>query len=269
MKARYGVAWLMVSGGLAVMLSGCVAPPEHKESAIERPSSEQPSSSRGRTGAKLHVELGTAYLQAARLGVALDEANTAIAFDSSYAPAHLLKGLVYAELEQFSLAKPSFEDAARLAPGDPEVNNAYGWFLCSQGQEDAGLARLEQAARNPYFSTPGKAWANAGLCLLRKKDDAAAEERFLRAVAQDDRDLVSLYFVADINLRLNRALRAKQWIDTLQSKKADPGVDIVWLALRIERKLGNEETVRKYAEKLRTSFPGTVEYQDYLQGKFE
>lgn len=269
MMKRCGVVGLL--GCLAIVLVGCVAPGEQKGSAlaIERPSSEQPSSARGRPGAKLHVELGTAYLQAARLGVALDEANIALAFDSSYAPAHLLKGLVYAELEQFSLAKPAFEEASRLAPGDPEINNAYGWFLCAQGQEDLGLPRLEQAARNPYFSSPGKAWANAGLCLLRKNEDSAAEERFLRALAQDDRDVVSLFFLADINFRLNRALRAKQWIDQLMNKRAELGVDVIWLALRIERKLGNDEAVRKYVEKMRADFSGTVEYQDYLQGKFE
>lgn len=264
---RFLGAGLLTCASLALV--GCVTPVEQKAPAIERPSSEQPSTTRGRPGAKLHVELGTAYLQAARMGVALDESNIAIAFDSTYAPAYLLKGLVYAELEQFAAAKPAFEEASRLAPGDPEINNAYGWFLCSQGQEDAGLLRLEQAARNPYFSTPGKAWANAGLCLLRKKDDLGAEERFLRAVAQDDRDAVSMYFLADINLRLNRPLRAKQWIDLLMNKRPDPGVDIIWLALRIERKLGNEDALRKYVEKMRADFFGTVEYQDYLQGKFE
>lgn len=268
MTKHYGVAGLLV--GLAVGLSGCVSSPvEQKAPEIERPSSEQPSTERGRPGAKLHTELGTAYLQAARMGVALDEANAAIKFDPTYAPAYLLKGLVYAEIEQFDAAKPAFEQAARLAPGDPDVNNAYGWFLCSQGQEDAGLQRLEQAARNPYFSTPGKAWANAGLCLLRKKDDLAAEERFLRAVAQDDRDAVSMYFLADINLRLDRGLRAKQWVDTLMNKRPEQGVDLLWLALRIERRLGNEDAVRKYAEKLRADFPGSIEYQNFLQGKFE
>jgi len=253
----------------ALVLGGCVAPSDQKPLAIERPSGEQPSAVKGRPGAKLHVELGTAYMQAARLGVALDESNIAIAFDPTYAPAYLLKGLVYAELEQYPAARPAFEEASRLAPGDPDINNAYGWFLCSQGQEDLGLQRLEQAARNPYFGNPGKAWANAGLCLLRKKDDAGAEERFLRAFAQDERDVVSLYFLADINLRTNRALRAKQWIDQLMNKRADPGADVIWLALRIERKLGNEDAVRKYVEKMRADFSGTVEYQDYLQGKFQ
>ncbi len=255
-----------------VFLAGCATSPESPLNALsspERPSSDQPNQTRVRLAAKRHVELGMAYLKVARLGVALDEANIAVAIDASYAPGHLLKGLVYAELEQFGSARPSFEEAARIAPGDPEVNNAYGWFLCSQGHEALGVQRLEQAARNPYFSSPGKAWANAGMCLLRKKDDAGAEEKFLRAIAQDERDTVSLFYLADIALRNDVPLRAKQWIDLLMDRKADIGVETLWLALRVERKLNNELAVRKYAERMYADFPGSVEYQNYLKGKFE
>jgi type IV pilus assembly protein PilF len=236
---------------------------------IDRPSSEQPSNLPGRAGAKLHTELGTAYMQAARLGVALDEANIAIAFDSTYPAAHLLKALVYAELDQMAAARPAFETASRLAPGAPDVNNAYGWFLCSQGQIDEGLMRLEQAARNPYFASPARAWTNAALCMLLKKDDVGAEERFLRATALDDHLVMPLFYLADISLRNGRFLRAKQWIDQLMNTKPDVGVDVLWLALRIERKLDNDAAVKKYAEKMRSDFPGSIEYQNYLQGKFE
>lgn len=262
----------LVSGLLAALLAGCVAstaPSSGVQTVPERPSSDQPTQTRVRLAAKRHVELGMAYLKVARLGVALDEANIAVAIDTTYAPGHLLKALVYAELEQFDAARPAFEEATRLAPGDPEINNAYGWFLCSQGQETQGLSRLEQAARNPYFSTPAKAWANAGMCLMRKKDDAGAEERFLRAIAQDDQDTVSLFFLADIALRNDVPLRAKQWADALMSKKVEPGADVLWLALRVERKLGNEDAVKRLAERMRTDFPGSVEYQNYLKGKFE
>ena len=263
---------VLVLGLLVSLLAGCATGTGPSSSALsvpERPSSDQPIQTRARLAAKRHVELGTAYLRVARLGVALDEANIAVAIDTTYAPGHLLKALVYAELEQFDVARPAFEEAARLAPGDPEINNAYGWFLCSQGQETQGLLRLEQAARNPYFTTPAKAWANAGMCLMHKKDDVGAEERFLRAIAQDEQDTVSLFFLAEIALRNDMPLRAKQWVDALMSKKLDPGADVLWLVLRVEQKMGNEEAVKRLAERLRTDFPGSLEYQNYLKGKFE
>lgn len=260
--------------GVVFGMAGCVAPQNYKaqepkvSEVVERPVADQPITSKARTSAKLHTELGVAYLQAARVGVALDEANQALSYDQTYAPAHLLKAQVYVELEQYSLARPEFEEAVRLAPGDPTVNNTYGWFLCSQGQEGQGLQRLEMAARNPYYATPAKSWANAGLCYLRLKQDAQAEERFVRAYTLDEREPMPLYHLAQINLRAERYMRAKQFVDQLMNRQ-EPNADVLWLALRIERKLGNTESVRRFADKLRNDFPGSIEYQNYLQGKFE
>jgi type IV pilus assembly protein PilF len=266
-RSRAWMCWTVL-----VLLAACAAPNNPSAPVadpIARPSSEAPVATDARAASKVHVELGTAYLQSGRPGVALDEARVAVAYDRSYASAHLLMALIYGDLEQFELAAPSFEEAARLAPGDPEVNNAYGWFLCARGRETEGLQRLEQAARNPYYRNPSIAWANAGLCYLRLRDDAAAEQRFLRAIQADENNRQALYRLADIGLRNGRYQRAKQWADMLVQKTPAPTEEVLWMALRIERKLGNKDAVASYAAKLRRDFPGSNEYQDFLQGKFE
>lgn len=261
-----------VSIALVVLLTGCATQKEAAAPAVDlisRPSSELPVTSEARAASKVHVELGTAYLSSGRPGVALDEARIAVAFDKTYAPAHLLMGLVYGSLDQFDLAAPAFQEASRLAPGDPEVNNAYGWFLCSQGRETEGLQRIDQAARNPYLSNPSRAWVNAGLCLMRVKDYGGAEARLVRANQIDEANLQALALLADLGYRTERYLRAKQWIDMLIQKSPETNESILWLALRIERKLGNKDSVAGYAAKLRRDYPGSNEYQNFLQGKFE
>lgn len=267
MKRSNALACLMT----LALLAGCAGQNVQKSAveAIARPSSDAPAVTEARAASKVHVELGNAYLQTGRMSVALDEARIAVAWDPTFAAGHLLMAQVYAGLEQFDLAAPAFEEAARQGPGDPEVNNAYGWFLCSRGREAEGLPRLEQAARNPYYRSPTQAWTNAGLCYLRRQDDAAAEERFLRAVQSDGDNLQALFRLADIGLRSGRFLRAKQWADMLMQKSAEPNEEILWLALRIERKLGNNDAVARYAARLRRDFPGSNEYQNFLQGRFE
>ena len=263
-------ALLILSGSL--LLAACANQPAQtavQTDSIARPSSDAPATSEVRAASKVHVELGTAYMQSGRLGVALDEAKLAVAYDRNYAPAHLLMALVYGNLEQLDMAGASFQEAARLAPGDPEINNAYGWYLCSQGRESEGLSRLEQAARNPYFQTPTRAWTNAGLCYLRKQDYTAAEERFIRAVQADEANYQALAYLADIAYRTERYLRAKQWADSLIQKAPETNEQVLWLALRIERKLNNKEAVANYGAKLRRDYPGSNEYQKFLQGKFE
>lgn len=257
------------------LLSGCVTEGEKPRPGVfdhielSRPMGDLPDASPARRSAKAHTDLGNQYLLAERNGVALDEARVAIAADSGYAPAHMLMAMAYANQEQYALAKPSFEEAVRLAPGDPVINNAYGWFLCSQGKEDLGLQRLELAARNPYYATPTRAWTNAGLCLLRKNDVAGAEARFLRAVQVDPVNTAALFYLADISFRSGRFLRAKQWIDTAQQQISKSNVEVLWLAARIENKLGNASVVRAYGKKMREEFSGSNEYHLFAQGAFE
>ena len=71
---------------------------------LERPVSEQPVQSDGRRKAKVHVELGQAYFQAGRFGVALDEARAAATYDSGYAPVYMLMGQVHMFLEEIGRA---------------------------------------------------------------------------------------------------------------------------------------------------------------------
>ena len=42
-----------------------------------------------------------------------------------------------------------------------------------------------------------------------------------------------------------------------------------WLAVRIERKLGDSSAVTNFANQLRRRFSGSKEYQDMQKGRFE
>jgi type IV pilus assembly protein PilF len=239
-------------------------------SSVERPMSEQPAGNEMRRNAKIHVELGTAYAEGEQLGVALDEARHALAYDKTYAPAHLLMGKIFALLAQYPQAEAAFSEAVRLAPGDPEVNSDYGWYLCSRDRVSQGAARLELAVRNPYYRNPARAWAALGLCYVRGKDDAAAEPALLKAYQLDGQNLRVIYQLSEISMRGGLLARAREFANELASKLS-PGAtpESVWLSLRVERKLGNRAAETKLANQLARDYPASAEYQSYLQGKFE
>lgn len=75
-----------------------------------------------------------------------------------------------------------FEQAIRLQPRDPEINNAYGLFLCSQNRGREGIDRLMIAARDPLYPNPDYAYTNAGMCALWLNDAKSAEDYLRRAV---------------------------------------------------------------------------------------
>ena len=53
------------------------------------------------------------------------------------------------------------------------------------------------------------------------------------------------------------------------NKLVNPSAESLWLALRIERKLGERNAESSYASQLRRSFPGSPEYQALQRGDFD
>ena len=48
----------------------------------------------------------------------------------------------------------------------------------------------------------------------------------------------------------------------------EPGPEMLWLFLRIERRLGNRADERSLATQLRRKFPDSAEYQQLLKGSY-
>jgi type IV pilus assembly protein PilF len=255
---------------LALLLAACTTAPSRVDPTVQaaRPLADHVPTSPSEARAKVHVELGMAYLQAGRVDVALDEASVALAESSSYAPAYHLKGLVYMMVDDSSQAESNFRRALAMAPGDPDFNNSYGWFLCTEGREADGLERLALAARNPYYRTPTRPYTNAGLCYLRTGNDAAAVAQFQRAVDADPSNTQALYSLASIAYRQGDFAGARGYLIRLH-QQSDPTPESAWLGLRTERRLGNREAEASYAAQLRSRFAGSPEFQSMQQGNYE
>lgn len=234
----------------------------------EPPQEQAPAPADPRKIARAHVELGAAYLQSGRFATAVEEARIAIAVDPKYPEAHFLLGQVNMFLGEAETARKSFETALQLAPNEPEFNNTYGWFLCTQGREREGLEHLSKAATNPFYTAPVRPYTNAGLCYLRLKDDDKAAAQFQRARTLDPSSPVPLFHLADIAYRRGDYSRAREMV-TVLNQVSDPTAESLWLGLRVERRLGNNEAEATYSAQLKRKFPESQQYQDFVAGRFE
>jgi type IV pilus assembly protein PilF len=254
---------------MAVLLAGCVTNPSAPDDRVsEQAVSQQATTNVAQKRAKVHTELGSLYLQNGRYGVALDEARTAIAADSGYAPSYNLLGLIHMELKENSAAEENFRKALDMAPGDPEINNNFGLFLCQTNREKQAVDYFQAAIRNPLYTTPAKPLTNLALCYLRMKDDRQAEDFFSRALKSDNRNVQALFWLGDIQFRQGRYNEARLSLAELH-RIMDPNSQSLWLALRVERKLGDREAEARYSSQLRRKFHDTPEYQLLMQGQFE
>jgi len=253
---------------LLLALGGCATVPGAGSPLADRPVSEMPVSGTATATAKVHVELGLAYFQVGRYAVALDEARLALQSDSNYSPAYHLMGLVYMYIDDPNAARENFLRALSMAPNDPEFNNSYGWFQCVNGQAQDGLARLAMAARNPYYRTPTRPYANAGLCHLREGNDVAAEAEFRRAVQVDPGNGTAVYQLAGIAYRRGAYDEASSYLVQLH-QHGEPTAQSVWLGLRAARRVGNRDAEASYAAQLRGRFADSPEYQAMIRGNYE
>lgn len=253
---------------LVFLLTGCTAVRFGSEQGAQQAVSAQPAVGEQQQRAKVHTELGSLYMLDGRSAIALEEARIALSSDPNYAPAYNLLGMTHMVLNETRLAEEHFEKALRLAPGDPEISNNFGWFLCQSGREQRSIAYLLAAAKNPLYTTPTKPYTNAGICSLRLKDDKAAEDYLMTALRLSPTNTQALFWLADIAHRQGRQSEARQWVTDIE-KMLEPTAEVLWLALRIERKLGNRDAEARYATQLRRRFPGSPEQRLLTQGQYE
>jgi type IV pilus assembly protein PilF len=222
--------------------------------------------------ATIRLQLAVGYYQDGKYEIALDEVKQAIAASPDNAEAFGLRALVYTALGELALADENYRHALRLAPRNPELANNYGSFLCqSAGKPADAMPYFDAALKSPVYRSPISALVNAGTCSIKlKKYDVA--ERYLQGALRYDPDqpaanvgLARVYFERRDFQRagffINR-LTAAAKLDTLSA-------DVLWLAMRVERKVGNRSSEASLAAQLRRRFPGSPEYAAFERGAFD
>jgi len=250
---------------ITMLIAGC-AGREPAPSADTGTMAGDPGDPRNR--ARVHTELAAGYYERGSMGVALEELRQATAADSSYAPAYGLYGMVYMELRENTQAQDSFERALRIAPTDPDINHNYGWFLCQSGREKESVRYFMQAVKNPLYTAPWRSYSAAGVCSLRTNNTKEAEDYFQRALKLDPDEPASLLKLGEIRYRQGNNEEARKLV-ARHNKLVSPTPESLWLALRIERRLGQRVAEQSYANQLRRRFPGSPEYQSLQRGQYD
>lgn len=245
---------------LAFLLSACAADSARNSADQERKLDER---------ARSHAELGLGYYEAGKQRFAIEELNEALKARPKYVPALVGLALVHMDLHEDAKAETYFQQAQRADPANAMTQNNYGQFLCARGRTEEGLRLLLAAANNPLYETPDAALKNAGLCARRAGDPVRAEEFFRQAVSRNPRQLQSLYNLADIYLAKGDARQAKVFMDRALQGVESPGPELLWLAARIERRLGEKTLADRHAEQLRRRFPDAPETRALLEGRYE
>ena len=222
--------------------------------------------------ASIRMQLAVGYYQQGKLEIALDEVKQAIAVEPGNAEAYGLRALIYTAMGQLPLADENYQTALRLNPGNPDLSNNYGSFLCQSLNKPAqAMPYFDAALRNRAYQTPVSALVNAGLCSIRSKNFLAAERYLLEAVRYNPDLQATNAGLARTYYERRDYQRAGFFINRLieTSKLDNLSADALWLALRVQRKLGDRSQEASLAAQLRRRFPGSPEYAAFERGAFD
>lgn len=252
----------------AGMLAGCASPGGQSGKA------ELPTAS-DRTAAQrkvdIRMQLAAGYFQQGQYPVALDEVKLALAADPNHAEAYGMRGLIYQQMGETGLAEDNFVRARKLAPGSPELANNYGSFLCQNGRVKEALPLFDAALNNRAYRTPASAANNAGSCALKIKDYASAERYLLQAMQltpdlpATNANLARMYFEKGDHVRAGFYIARLNKVAKMESLTAD----VLWLAIKVQHKLGDTDAEAGWATQLRRHHSGSAEYAAYQRGAFD
>lgn len=237
-----------------LFLEGCVQQP------IEGGLSVQQDSDRARQSAKIHTELAAEYFYRGQLEVAIEEVTEALKANSNYAPAYNMLGLINMTLNDNIKAQSNFEQALKISPKNSEIHNNYGWFLCQRFPDriDQAIQHFMIATKDSLYSTPEKSYTNAGVCELKRENYPAAITFFQQALTILPNYPSALVGLIEIDFRKGDLQEAKSKLSR-HMQRAPLTPESLWLAIQIERALGDRLAEDSYIHQLQKHFPDSKE----------
>ena len=262
-------ASLLVLAAAASLLIGCAAPAGGRPAPGDTndrvtASDESPESRR----ARVRLELAAAYFGKGQLEVALDEVKLALAADPNLGPAHNLRGLIYSSLGEAALADESFRRALSINPRDADAMHNYGWHLCRERRYDEATANFNRALAEPRYRDVVRTQLALGVCEARAGRLDLAEGALLRAYEMDPGSPATAINLAEVLLRRGEFERARYYVRRVNAVPEYVSPESLWLAARVEHRLGNTVGVNDFGAMLRSRFPQATETRAFERGRF-
>ena len=269
MKHRLARRGLLVVA-IVAWLAGCAASSATRESMPDgRDLVTASDESEGSKRAHVRMELAAGYYGRGQMTIALDQVKLAIIADPTLAEAYNMRGLIYANLGDEKLAEESYRRALQLAPQDADSMQNFGYFLCQRKRYPEANAMFDQALAVPRYRDSARTLLTKGVCQAFAGQLAESEASLVRAYAIDPANPSISVNLSEVLYRRGDYERARFYIRRVNGMPAFQGPQTLWLAARIEQRLGNRTGAEEFGNQLRQRFPDSNEAGLFSRGQFE
>lgn len=247
---------VLVLGAMAAMfaIGGCIStttgPPEKKADQGD--------------AADLNYQLGARYYRKGDYDLARDRLQLALKQDPKNGFAWSTLGLTYEALGNVRLAEDAYDQAVRVAPRNYKIQENYAVFLCRQDRFDDAREYFDKAIKAPTNDYSEQTYTNAGVCMMQKPDHVAAEAYLRAALERRPNYGEALLQMSVLFYETGDNLRARAFMQRyLGSNMATS--EVLYHAILIEEKLGDDMARRQYTLQLLRDFPDSAEAERIRQ----
>ncbi|WP_341893410.1 type IV pilus biogenesis/stability protein PilW [Variovorax sp. YR752] len=259
--AMVALAWLAGCSTTTTTTSGPVSD--------VRPLQPAPEEADAKRRAQVRLELATAYFGRNQMDVALQEVNRALAADPNLVNGYNLRGLINASLGKDQAAEDDFRRALTINPRDVDALQNFGWYLCQHKRYAEGNAQFTQALAVAQRRDPSRILLAQGVCHAFAGQLDEAEKALQRSYQADPSNPSTSVNLAEVLLRRGEAERARFHIRRVNANPSYVSAQTLWLAARIEHKLGNKTGVRDLGNQLLSRYRETREAIAFERGQFD
>jgi type IV pilus assembly protein PilF len=215
------------------------------------------------------LELASLYFGRGEATTALDEVNKAIAAKPDYGAAYNLRGLIHASLGDLQRAEQDFQRALQIDPRDADTMQNYGWFLCQNQRFAPAEVQFQNALAQTGYRNAAMTLRAMGNCQARDGKLADAARSLMRSYELDPSNPATAVNLAEVLYRQGEYARASFYIDRVNSRPGQSNAQSLWLAARIEQRLGNNVQVQALGSQLRSRYPLSPQTLAFEQGRFD
>lgn len=249
-------------------LAGCALPAPQPVPGELRDRVTDSDESETSKRARVRMELASAYFGRGQFTTALDEVKQAISLSPNMGEAYNLRGLIYASLGDDALAQESFRRALQINPNDGDSMHNFGWYQCQQRRYAEAEELFQRAIAMPQYLGTARTLMTSGICYARAGRWAEAETALVKSYERDPSNPATAVNLAEVLLKRGEPERARFYIRRVNSVANQSTAQTLWLAARIEMKLGNRVGANDLGAQLRSRFPQSRESAAFDRGLF-
>ncbi len=233
-------------------------------SSVKEPSRQEKTEEISRIKTQLALE----YMQAKDYRLATSTIEEALEANRKNEIAWLMRAQIFQFLKVNDKAAASFQEALRLKPDSAEINNNYGWFLCSAlNNPNAAMPYFDKALADPTYPAPNVAYMNKGICSAKMGQFSLSQSYLERSIATAPGFMPARKELARTKLMAGEVSVADQYFRQYQSQVDMLSADDLLLGWKIAKAMGNSQAAYEYEAQIRANYPYSDELQTIATGK--